>query len=241
MRRNGEGKPIISLDIDGTLADYHGWFLRFATDYFGRTFPPATALNPSLKLWRFMGIRKVDYNDCKLAYRQGGMKRSMPCLPGADELTKRLRRDGCEVWICTTRPYMRLDNIDPDTQEWLRRNGIVYDALMYDPRDGDAKYTELARQSKGRTVLGIAEDLPEQAERAMKCLPNPPIWLRNQPYNRTYWGGSANSGGGLTLYTTGPQAAEPYRVHRWDTADELLALAELALSNWKRFAERAYR
>jgi hypothetical protein len=232
MIRNGYGKPIVSLDIDGTLADYHGYFLAFAELYFGRPMPSPTELNPSLKLWRFMGVKKTEYDDCKLAYRQGGMKRSMPCLEGAGDLTRRLHRDGCDVWICTTRPYMRLDNIDPDTQEWLRRNRIEYDALLCDPRGGDLKYAELARQTKGRHILGLAEDLPEQAELAMKRLPDPPVWLRNQPYNRLYWS-PPKQVGGLVMQTRGRESAEPYRVHRWDSADELMALAEHALNNWK--------
>lgn len=230
MRRNGHGKPIISLDIDGTLADYHYWFLRFAEMYFGRHMPTPEAINPGLPLYKFMGVRRDDYRDCKLAYRQGGMKRSMPCLIGAAEVVREIRRAGCEVWICTTRPYMRLDNIDPDTQEWLRRNSIEYDALLYDPRDGDSKYRELARQARGRVVLGCAEDLPEQADRAMRALRNPPIWLRNRPYNRTAWKVEPREGG-ITGFGAGE--GEPYRVHRWDTADDLRSLAEKAIYNYQ--------
>lgn len=237
MRRNGHGKPIISLDIDGTLADYHAWFLRFAELYFGREMPSPTALNPGLPLYRFMRVRREEYRDCKLAYRQGGMKRSMPCLEGAAGLTRWIRAQGCEVWICTTRPYMRLDNIDPDTQEWLRRNDIVYDALLYDPRDGDAKYRELKRQAVGRAILGCAEDLPEQANRAIKLLPNPPIWLRNRPYNLTAWTPEPRPGG-ITGYSSGD--GEPYRVHRWNTADELGALAHAAIEAHKRDPLRAF-
>lgn len=235
LRRNGHGKPIISLDIDGTLADYHGWFLQFATFYFGRTFPPASATNHRMKLWRFMGISRDEYQDCKLAYRQGGMKRSMPCLEGAGDLVKRLRRDGAEVWICTTRPFMRLDNIDPDTQEWLRRNGVDYDALLFDPREGDEKYRELKRQAVGREILGCAEDLGEQAERAIRHL-KVPVWLRNQPYNRTYWDIEHSGAGGMTETFAQPRGGEPYLVHRWDTADQLLAMAEKSLNAWRTHA-----
>jgi len=222
VRRNGHNKPIISIDIDGTLADYHGWFLRFATDYFGREFPAPGEINPGLKLWRFMGISKPQYEDCKLAYRQGGMKRSMPCLPGAAAVSQKIRSMGCEVWICTTRPFMRLDNIDPDTQEWLRRNSIEYDALLYDPRSGDEKYRELARQAIDRAVLGCAEDLPEQVSRIIRYL-GVPIWLRNQPYNQT-----------SPIKPSAISAAHStMSISRWDTADELLAMASNAITLWE--------
>lgn len=233
MRRNGDGKPIISLDIDGTLADYHAWFLQFATLYFGREFPSADTINPGLKLWRFMGISREAYNDCKLAYRQGGMKRSMPCLEGAGNLTAALRKAGCEVWICTTRPYLRLDNIDPDTQEWLRRNGIQYDALLYDPRGGDAKYREFKRQSARRAVLGCAEDLPEQADAAIKTL-GAPVWLRNRPYNRTAWEYMTTEDAWLPPDARPRRTCEPAQVQRWDTVAELSMLAFMALENWRK-------
>jgi hypothetical protein len=233
MRRNGHGKPVVSLDIDGTLGDYHGHFLRFAEGYFGRRMPEPTKINPGKPLWAFMGVRRAEYRDCKLAYRQGGMKRSMPCLEGASALTRDLRALGAEVWICTTRPYMRLDNVDPDTQEWLRRNKIEYDALLYDPRDGDAKYAELKRQAGIRRVVGVAEDLPEQAMRAIKAGFGP-VWLRNQPYNKTAWeyDGRYINGREIKPEDVNPNVSEPYEVHRWDTAEELLKMARLAVERY---------
>lgn len=179
MRTNGEGKPIIALDIDGTLGDYHRHFLWFAEQWLGKPMPPADQINPGLRLHKHMGIPLRIYRECKLAYRQGGLKRFMPCYPGASELTQALRRKGAEVWICTTRPYNRLDNIDPDTQEWLRRNKIKYDAILY----GDKKYRELRRQV-GLRVAGVLEDLPELWLQARDLFPWAFVCLRDQPYNQ---------------------------------------------------------
>lgn len=189
MRTNGHGKPVVALDIDGTLGDYHGHFLRFASGYFDADFPSAEEVNPGLPLHRFMGITKDQYRDCKLAYRQGGLKRTMPAYVGADALTTDIRLAGAEVWICTTRPYLRLDNIDPDTREWLRRNGISYDAVLFDLVDQKgSKYDELKRQA-GDRVCAIVDDLPEMLELAEKAFPLsnvglPNLYLRDQPYNR---------------------------------------------------------
>ena len=109
-------RPVVALDIDGTLGDYHAHFLWFAERYFGRPFPPPTEVNPGLRLSTFMGIPHREYRDCKLAYRQGGLKRFMPAYPYASELTENIHETGADVWICTSRPYLRLDNIDPDTR-----------------------------------------------------------------------------------------------------------------------------
>lgn len=188
MSNNGKGKPVVSLDLDGTLGDYHGHFLRFAEGWFGQSMPDPHKINPRLKLWEFMEVPLDQYRLCKLAYRQGGMKRTMPPYHWAAQLTEAIRSHGAEVWICTTRPFQRMDNIDPDTQEWLRRNKIQYDALLFDTLEGGkgSKYDELQRQA-GDRVAAILEDLPELVEHAwdlqiMGC--GEPIMLQ-QPYNVT--------------------------------------------------------
>lgn len=186
LRTNGHGKPVVALDIDGTMGDYHGHFLRFASGYFDADFPSAEEVNPGLPLYRFMGITKERYRNCKLAYRQGGLKRTMPAYPGAGALTTDIRLNGAEVWICTTRPYLRLDNIDPDTREWLRRNGISYDAVLFDRiEEKGSKYEELRRQA-GDRVCAIVDDLPEMLQEANRWYDKPEasLYLRDQPYNR---------------------------------------------------------
>lgn len=177
MKTNGEGKVIVALDIDGTLGDYHANFLRFAQDWFGRKMPDPSQNNPGLRLHKFMGVPLRAYRECKLAYRQGGLKRSMPVYEGAADLTRSIRKLGAEVWICTTRPYLRLDNIDPDTREWLRRNKIQYDAILY----GDDKYHELNRQAGWRVGM-VVDDLPKMCLLAERL--DFLTAIRDQPYNR---------------------------------------------------------
>lgn len=179
MRTNGEGIPVFALDIDGTLGNYHSHFLRFAELWLDKEMPDVTAYNPGLPLWKFMRITRARYRECKLAYRQGGLKRWMPAYDGASDLTYAIRKLKCEVWICTTRPYLRLDNIDPDTREWLRRNKIHYDAVLF----GDDKYKELRRQA-GARVAAVFDDLPEQCEAAAR--ERFVTYVRDQPYNRHY-------------------------------------------------------
>jgi phosphoglycolate phosphatase-like HAD superfamily hydrolase len=179
IERNGALKPVVALDLDGTLGDYHGHFLKFAEGWFGQKFPGPQTMNPGYKLWEFMNVPLGDYRRCKLAYRQGGMKRTMPIYAGASKLSAALRVKGAEVWICTSRPFERLDNIDPDTRECLDRNGIQYDHILYGPE----KYRELAEQVGRERVVAVADDLPEMIEAAADAN----LWrryLRDQPYNR---------------------------------------------------------
>lgn len=193
MRTNGDGKPVVAIDIDGTLGDYHTNFLTFADMYFtsscGSWVEMASRMdNPGLPLWEWMGIPQRDYRDAKLAYRQGGWKRWMPVYEGAARMTEVIRSElGAEVWLCTTRPFLRLDNVDPDTREWLRRNNIQYDALIFDPmhEEDGTKYDELARQV-GDRVASIVDDLPEMIWNARSAFVNLSPILRDQPYNRNF-------------------------------------------------------
>lgn len=171
-------KPIVALDIDGTLGDYHSHFTRFAEAWTGRKMPNPAWINPGQPLHKHLGMSKATYRQCKLAYRQGGLKRSMPVYQQARDLTVALRKAGAEVWICTTRPYLRLDNIDPDTRHWLRRNGIQFDGVLW----GEHKYRDLVKHVGRERIVGVLDDLPELCEQARSL--GLPALLRDQPYNQ---------------------------------------------------------
>lgn len=186
---NGQGIPVVALDIDGTLGDYHSHFIQFAEGWLGETLPGPGEINNGRPLWEHLGISRAVYRECKLAYRQGGLKRTMPAYRWASELADGIAHrhlEPAEVWICTTRPYLRLDNIDPDTREWLRRNDIHYDGVIFDTLAGKyTKYAELARQV-GPRVAVIMDDLPEALQGIKPdWFPNiQAILLRDQPYNQ---------------------------------------------------------
>jgi FMN phosphatase YigB (HAD superfamily) len=177
MKHNGNG-PVVALDIDGTLGDYHGHFLRFAAGWYGRPMPDPEDINPGLPLHRFMQTSKSTYRQCKLAYRQGGLERSMPCYPGAAELSRELRAAGAELWLATTRPYLKLDTQSPNTQHWLRLNKIQYDHLIW----GENKYRDLVKQVGKERIVAVLDDLPEMIIQANDL----GLWtmLRDQPYNK---------------------------------------------------------
>jgi hypothetical protein len=181
--RSGGDKPIVAIDIDGTLGDYHSHFLWFAERWLGKPMPDATEVNPGMRLSTFMGISHHVYRECKLAYRQGGLKRFMPVYPFASSLTHNVRAAGAQLWICTTRPYLRLDNIDPDTREWLRRNEIEYDAVVWEGLDGETKYHDLVDQVGLSRIVAVADDLPEQVQDASRQGIRQ-VYVRDQPYNR---------------------------------------------------------
>jgi hypothetical protein len=147
-------RPVVGLDIDGTLGVYHDHFLAFAEGWLGRTLPRGYDGTVSLAKW--CGVSKARYRQCKMAYRRGGLKRSMPVHEGAADLARSIRAAGGVVVICTTRPFLMLENVDPDTQEFLKRNRIQYDAIIH----GEHKYRDLHRQYGSRVIM-VLEDLPD--------------------------------------------------------------------------------
>lgn len=181
-------RPVFGLDIDGTMGVYHGHFLNFAEGWLGREMRPTYEFDGSESLAAFMGVSKATYRRVKLAYRQGGLKRSMPAYPGASELTRALRARGALVVICTTRPYLALSNIEPDTREWARRNGIQYDGFIF----GEHKYRDLVRMVGASRIVGVLDDLPEMYEQASRL--GLPTLLRMQPYNEKHPAGHRVSG-----------------------------------------------
>jgi hypothetical protein len=171
-------RPAVGMDVDGTAAYWHEHFLWFAGLYLGRQMPPQYLGTAPLHIE--MGISKRTYRQVKLAYRQSGLKRAIAVREGAAELARDVRKAGAELWVCTTRPYLRLDNIDPDTRAWLRRNRIQYDGVLF----GERKYADFARLVGSGRVIGVIDDLPEQVEKAFVA--GLPARLIERQYNQDH-------------------------------------------------------
>lgn len=182
--------PVVAIDIDGTMGAFHLHFLKFATGYmFGRPAlsPPVEAYKGTMPMreWfcDYYDVGEDVWRDIKLAYRQGGLKRTMPSHGWGQEVTKACHNHGAEVWITTTRPYLRLDNIDPDTRFWLENNGVEYDGLIYEER----KYERLARLVGPERVVAVVEDLPEEWNKAATLFgANVPLLYRGD-HNSYLW------------------------------------------------------
>lgn len=171
-------KPVVALDIDGTLGDYHGSLIRFASDYFGKEFY-VDGFDGTYEFHEYLGLTKDQYREMKLAYRQGGQKRMMPMFDGARELVVALKDAGAEIWITTTRPWQRFDSTDPDTRHWLERNDIPWDHLLFD----DDKYGVLSNLVDPLRVVAVLEDLGENYDRSQEL--GLPTWLIKTQYNRS--------------------------------------------------------
>jgi hypothetical protein len=177
-------KPVVALDIDGTMGMYHDHFLFYASGYLNQQIKDHYVGNQPFKEWFCANYRcSTDvWHDIKLAYRQGGMKRTMPVYADAQLLADSVRAAGAELWVTTTRPYIRHDNIDPDTREWLRRNHITYDYMIYDGH----KYKKLAQLVGSERVCAVLDDLLDELDEAEALFGKDVPILRRTKYNRAF-------------------------------------------------------
>lgn len=170
-------RPVVALDIDGTLSDYHGAFLAFAHRWLhGPTVPVEDAwmaYSGAGSLAEHMNVSEDLYRQIKLAYRQGGGKRFQEPIPGYDLLLSYLSILEVEVWFTTTRPYNKFDSTDPDTRAWMDWHGLVGEGLIYD----DDKYGRLLSIVGEGRIVGVLDDQPDQFDRAME-LKLDPIFIR---------------------------------------------------------------
>jgi len=170
-------------DIDGTLANYHAHLSNFVCQYWnlgGWAFDRGIRWDGEGNFEDCFKISQADYREAKLAFRMGGMKRTMPTFedPGT-RLVQWLHDQGVEIWYATTRPWKSLSNVDPDTQWWLEQTGLPVNGILYD----EDKYQKLISEvvDFDRVVM-IVDDLPEQYDAADAL--GLPVCQVARPHNR---------------------------------------------------------
>jgi len=108
-------KPCVLVDIDGILAEYPGYYRRWADEH-DLLWDSADPL-----------VREA----VKREYRMSGAKASVPVLPGSREMLEAIRGAGVKIILITMRPYAEHYRIYPDTLEWLAKNDLPYDAILW--------------------------------------------------------------------------------------------------------------
>lgn len=142
-----EDDKVIAIDIDGVLGEYDKYFLSWCRKHED---VHAVSIGHLIESYG----RDV-YNKCKDGYRKSGAKSKMPVKAGAKELTKFLHSKGYKVVVLSARPYKQYTRIWADTLEWLKKNDIEFDAIIFD-RD---KEDVLVERFDGRVKLFIDDDL----------------------------------------------------------------------------------
>ena len=167
---------IVGVDIDGVLADYPRSFVEFINQELGTNHNPDEVKN--YDIYEELGIDTELGVKLKDKYRQSGQKRYIPVIDGAKEMLEGLREDGYKIVILTARPYKKYNRIFPDTMEWLKKNGLVFDAIIFD----EEKEERLLKEFGTNRVEFFIDDVVKNANAISnlggKCL------LVDRPYNQ---------------------------------------------------------
>lgn len=177
-------RPVVAMDIDGTAGKWHEHFIEFLEKYLGISNEWWWEYNGQGELSDWLELDKRTYQEAKLAFRTGGYKRWMEAREGLRTFVDACTSNEVDLWITTTRPWLRLDNIDPDTREWLRRNEIPFKGLLYD----ENKYEELCKRIDPERVILVLEDLADQCTAAKRS--DLPVVMMGSQWNRYHWRGN---------------------------------------------------
>ena len=160
---------IAGIDIDGVLADYPASFFQFV-ESIGREVPKDIVHTADLTL------DPKEYAYLKHLYREGGYKRSIPVVKGAKRFLDIIKKRGYAIVLLTSRPYKQYKRMFADTMEWLDKNKLYYDAIIFD----EEKNIRLYREFGDRVKFFVEDELGkanEVAEIGIKT------FLINRAYN----------------------------------------------------------
>lgn len=165
-----EAHPCVLIDIDGVLADWDAGFYGWVSSCTGVTFsalddllPPGSASSrmtaySARKWYEAAGLQVQE--EVKRKFRQSGAKAELALLPGAKELLYLVRQcSQLKIVLLTNRPYAEHYRIYPDTLEWLEKNGLPYDAIVW----AHDKGLEAVRQFKN--IAWAVDDKPRNVAR----------------------------------------------------------------------------
>ncbi len=118
-----KNKKIAIIDIDGILASWPKTFINFVNEKTNNNFKSYKDLRNNLE-------RLLMFN-LKEQYRLSGIKKEMDVLFDATKFTKFLKKENYSIIIVTARPYEKYFRIYSDTLNWLNKNNILYDAIIW--------------------------------------------------------------------------------------------------------------
>ena len=123
-------EKVAIIDIDGVLADYP----RCIMDYIHRKTGIAPMDIGTYDIYYEYGkvLGHAEVERLKHEFRESGEKRNIPVLPGALELLKGLNNRGYYIAILSSRPVSRYKRIMGDTLEWLNKNNLPYNGVLWD-------------------------------------------------------------------------------------------------------------
>lgn len=168
-------KDVVAVDIDGVLADYPRSFLEFINQELGTTYTIDQVT--TYDIYGCLGIPPEIGLSIKNKYRETGQKRFIPVLPGAKEFLLRLKAAGYTIVLITARPYEQYSRIYADTLEWLARNDLPYDYLVFHEKKEEYLIDMVGKDA----IRFFVDDVVGNANSVSRL--GIPCYLITRPYN----------------------------------------------------------
>lgn len=146
----GKNDNIVAVDIDGVLSDTIKGNLKFFQNKLCADYKSVEEVKRCVDPVIWTKLRAEKYNSGELL--------NYPIMPGAKEFLQTLKEIGYIIILISARPYNVFSRIYSDTIEWLRKNGLVYDALFFD----ELKHVRIFEYIK--KIKFMVEDNPKYAE-----------------------------------------------------------------------------
>jgi hypothetical protein len=124
MKQISNKEKIVIIDIDGVIASWPETFINFVNIHTDNYFNNYSTMKKTVD-------RKL-LIELKEKYRLSGWKSDMKMLFQANEFIDYLKDEGYTVVIITARPYKIYNRIYSDTINFLDKNKIKYDAIIWE-------------------------------------------------------------------------------------------------------------
>jgi uncharacterized HAD superfamily protein len=115
---------ICIFDIDGVLNYYPECFIEYINECTGENFSDLSQMKHELSYAR--------YKSLKFDYRASGYKENLAARPEAFNTLLELKSRGYYIIILSSRPIKEHNSLIMQTTNWLRKNGLIYDYLMFE-------------------------------------------------------------------------------------------------------------
>ena len=119
-------KKICVFDIDGVLNNYPVCWIEFINLKLNKNFNCLNEVKENLSFKK--------YKELKEDYRLSGYKLNIKVNEKACNKIKQLKKDGYIVIIISSRPIIKYPSLYNLTQEWLIKNDIKFDNLIFSIR-----------------------------------------------------------------------------------------------------------
>lgn len=173
-----EDKNIVAIDIDGVLGKYPEAFINFISEETGIDLSNYIQKSYNLydELADLIPGGKKKMKELKHNFRLIGKESYLPLIDGAVEALRMLNRRGKTIVLLSARPYKQYPRIFADTIDWLRTNGFVYDAIIWDENKEDRIVKEFPNMNF--MVEDYEKNANKVAEKGYK------VYLIDKTYNR---------------------------------------------------------